>query len=144
MQLCRTNYYFTISWLLNMFRAILSLETCWAVKEQRNNKLSYTVASCRSFLYDLYYDARIHEHLVKVTPRPFYSWGTIRLFAWNRKVGVSQSRRGRWGEEKKLFPLPRMGAQFLGTPSRIVVTVPTESNAGTIFTVQDSWVLATQ
>jgi len=31
--------------------AIISLETCWAVKEQWNNKLSYTVASCWSFLY---------------------------------------------------------------------------------------------
>jgi len=28
---------------------------------QWNNKLSYTVASCWSFLWDLYYDARIHE-----------------------------------------------------------------------------------
>ena len=30
--------------------AIILLETCWAVKEQWNNKLSYTVASCWSFL----------------------------------------------------------------------------------------------
>jgi hypothetical protein len=30
--------------------AIISLETRWAVKEQRNNKLSYTVATCWSFL----------------------------------------------------------------------------------------------
>jgi hypothetical protein len=30
------------------------------------NKLSYTVASCWSFLYDLYYDARIHERQVHI------------------------------------------------------------------------------
>jgi len=40
----------------------VSLETCWAIKKHWNNKLSYTVASCWLFLYDLYYDARIHEH----------------------------------------------------------------------------------
>jgi hypothetical protein len=33
-QPCRTIYYSIVPWLLNMFRAITSLETCWAVKEQ--------------------------------------------------------------------------------------------------------------
>ena len=61
MQLCRTIHYSIVPWLLNMFRAIISLETCWAVKEPRNNKLCYTVASFWSYLLDLYYDARIHE-----------------------------------------------------------------------------------
>jgi hypothetical protein len=61
MQLCRTIYYSIAPWLVNMFRAIISLETCWAVKEQRNNKLPCTVAICWSFLEDLCYDARIHE-----------------------------------------------------------------------------------
>jgi len=46
---------------------MISLETCWAVKEQWNNKLSYTVASCWSFLQDLNYDARIHEREVPHT-----------------------------------------------------------------------------
>jgi hypothetical protein len=32
-----------------MFRAIISLETCRATKEQASNKLSYTTASCCSF-----------------------------------------------------------------------------------------------
>ena len=64
MQLCRKIYYSVVPWLLNMFRAILSLETCWAVKEQWNNKVSYTVTSCWSFLWDLYYDARVHERQV--------------------------------------------------------------------------------
>jgi hypothetical protein len=62
MQLCRTMYYSIVSWLLNMFRAILSLiirswwwaiislETYWAVKEQWNNKLPYTGPFCLSFL----------------------------------------------------------------------------------------------
>ena len=34
-----------------------------------NNKFWYTVASCRIFLYELYYDAWIHKHQVK----PLYS-----------------------------------------------------------------------
>ena len=40
----------------------VSLETCWAIKKHWNNKFYYTVASCWLFLWDLYYDARIHEH----------------------------------------------------------------------------------
>jgi len=42
----------------------VSPETCWAVKKHWNNKFYYTVASCWFFLWDLYYDARIHEHQV--------------------------------------------------------------------------------
>ena len=42
----------------------VSLETCWAIKKCWNNKFYYTVTSCWLFLYDLYYDARIHEHQV--------------------------------------------------------------------------------
>ena len=40
----------------------VSPETCWAIKKHWNNKFYYTVASCWFFLWDLYYDARIHEH----------------------------------------------------------------------------------
>ena len=40
---------------------IISLKTCTAVKEQCNNKLSYTVASRWSFLLEMYYDAWNHE-----------------------------------------------------------------------------------
>jgi len=40
----------------------VSPETCWAIKKHWNNKFYYTVASCLFFLWDLYYDARIHEH----------------------------------------------------------------------------------
>jgi len=39
----------------------VSPETCWAIKIHWNNKFYYTVASCWFFLWDLYYDARIHE-----------------------------------------------------------------------------------
>jgi len=39
-------------------------ETCWAIKKHWNNKFYYTVASCWFFLWDLYYDAQIHEHQV--------------------------------------------------------------------------------
>jgi hypothetical protein len=42
----------------------VSLETFWAIKKHWNNKFYYTVASCWLFLYDLYYDERIHEHHV--------------------------------------------------------------------------------
>jgi len=46
----------------------VSLETCSAINKHWNNKFYYTVASCWLFLYDLYYDARIHEHQVLMTP----------------------------------------------------------------------------
>jgi hypothetical protein len=36
--------------------AIISLETCWAVKKQWNNKLSYTVASCMIWYDMIWYD----------------------------------------------------------------------------------------
>jgi hypothetical protein len=53
----------------------VSLETCWAIKKHWNNKFYYTVASCWLFLYDLYCDARIHEHqalhLIKMSPCAF-------------------------------------------------------------------------
>ena len=51
-------------WWSSSWWAIISLETCWVVKEQWNNKLSYTVASRWSFLQDLHYDARIHERQI--------------------------------------------------------------------------------
>jgi hypothetical protein len=40
----------------------VSLETCWKIKKHWNSKFYYTVASCLLFLYDVYYDARIHKH----------------------------------------------------------------------------------
>jgi hypothetical protein len=40
----------------------VSLKPCWAIKEQWNDKCYYTFASCWFFLWDLYYDARIHEY----------------------------------------------------------------------------------
>jgi hypothetical protein len=43
----------------------VSLETCWAIKKHWNNKFYYTVVSFLLFLYDLYYDTRIHEHQVE-------------------------------------------------------------------------------
>ena len=49
-----------------LMMSVVSLETCWAIKKHWNNKFCYTVASCWLFLYDLYYDARIHEHHVYV------------------------------------------------------------------------------
>ena len=40
----------------------VSPKTCWTIKKHWNNKFYYTVPSCWFFLWDLYYDARIHEH----------------------------------------------------------------------------------
>jgi len=45
----------------------VSPETCWAIKKLWINKFYYTVASCLFFLWDLCYDARIHEHQVYTT-----------------------------------------------------------------------------
>ena len=50
----------TVSELLMM--GGVSPETCWAIKKHWNNKFYYTVAFCWFFLWDLCYDARIHEH----------------------------------------------------------------------------------
>jgi hypothetical protein len=52
----------------------VSLETCWAIKKHWNNKFYYTVASCWLFLYDLYYDALIHEHQIFYYLWNFTSW----------------------------------------------------------------------
>jgi hypothetical protein len=48
-----------------LMMSVVLLETCWAIKKYWNNKFYYTVASCWLFLYDLRYDARIHEHKFK-------------------------------------------------------------------------------
>ena len=42
----------------------VSPETCWASYKYGIIKCWYIVASCWIFLYELYYDARIHEHQV--------------------------------------------------------------------------------
>jgi len=47
-----------------LMMSVVSLETCWAIKKQWNNKFYYTVASCWLFLYNLYNEARTHEYQV--------------------------------------------------------------------------------
>jgi len=42
----------------------VSPETCWASYKYVVIKVWYIVTSCWSFLYELYHDARIHEHQV--------------------------------------------------------------------------------
>jgi len=42
----------------------VSPETCWASDKYGIIKFWHTVASCWIFLYESYYDARIHEHQV--------------------------------------------------------------------------------
>jgi hypothetical protein len=45
----------------------VSLKMCWAIKKHWINKFYYMFASCCFFLWDLYYDAGIHEHQVLTT-----------------------------------------------------------------------------
>jgi hypothetical protein len=67
---CNCRFWFYIRfWLpaaITVFELLMmggvSPETCWEIKKQWNNKFYYTVASCWLFLWDLYYNARIHEH----------------------------------------------------------------------------------
>jgi hypothetical protein len=42
----------------------VSPETCWASYKYGIIKFLYIVASYWIFLYELYYDARIHEHKI--------------------------------------------------------------------------------
>jgi hypothetical protein len=58
----------------------VSLETCWAIKKHLNNKFYYTVASYWVFLYDLYYDARIHERRVGIPCSTKFNLNTTQLF----------------------------------------------------------------
>ena len=59
----------------------VSPETCWAIKKRWNNKFFYTVASCWFFLWDLYYDARIHlTSTVFVIGKP--NWDRVVAGAW--------------------------------------------------------------
>jgi hypothetical protein len=60
----------------------VSLETCWAIRKQRNDKFYYTVASCWLFLYDLYYEARIHEH------QGYRPWCSLRTVSQATQIPV--------------------------------------------------------
>ena len=44
----------------------VSPETRWASYKYGIIKFLYVVASCWIFLYELYYDARIHKHQIKI------------------------------------------------------------------------------
>jgi hypothetical protein len=46
----------------------VSREVCWASYKYWIIKLWYIVASCWIFLYEFYYDSRIHEHQINVIP----------------------------------------------------------------------------
>jgi len=60
----------------------VSSETCWAIKKHWNNKFYYTVASCWHFLWDLYYDARIHGHQV---------YRTVMYVSINKQIIIFQN-----------------------------------------------------
>ena len=63
-------------------------ETCWAIKKHWNNKFYYTVAACWFFLWDLYYDARIHEHQVLQEPAFSILLFILRLFYTYLKLSL--------------------------------------------------------
>jgi len=46
--------------------ALFHPDRCWASYKYEIKKFWYFVASCLIFLYELYYDARIHEHQAKL------------------------------------------------------------------------------
>jgi len=61
--------------------------------------------------------------VVSFTPRPLYSWGKNRRYPLNRKLGGSQSRSGRYGEERNPCLYRESNP---GGPARSLVTVLTE------------------
>jgi len=68
----------------------VSPEACWAIKKQWNNKFFYTVAPCWFFLWDLYYDAQIHEHQTYLQViNPLKGWNDSNTRGWSRKIQIS-------------------------------------------------------
>jgi hypothetical protein len=61
----------------------VSPETYWAIKKHWNNKFYYTVASCWFFLWDLYYNARIHEYHAVILLNKLYR---AHLFSRSRRL----------------------------------------------------------
>jgi hypothetical protein len=78
----------------------VSLQTCRAIKKHWNNKFYYTVAFCWLFLYDLYYDAQIHEHKIFSSTLSLTSaldWvGDEPLYPGKRDV-VTIAQKAGWG-----------------------------------------------
>jgi hypothetical protein len=79
----------------------VSPETCWASYKYGIINVWYTVAPCWIFLYELYYDARIHEHQVHIILQHFsthfitgeiiaemnlVSWRHYTLILWDRHL----------------------------------------------------------
>jgi hypothetical protein len=58
----------------------VSPETCWASYKYGIIKLWYIIASCWIFLYELYYDAWIHDHQISV----FFVYCLILKATWLR------------------------------------------------------------
>jgi hypothetical protein len=68
----------------------VSPEACWAIKIHWNNKFYYTVASCWFFLWDLHYDARIHEHQTyRQVINPLKGRNDSNTRGWSRKIQIS-------------------------------------------------------
>ena len=82
----------------------VSLETCWASYKYGIIKVWYIVASCWIFLYESYYDARIHEHQVNT-----YCFSTAKMvwrirlsccFIRRLAMSIIQSRWTKWNLQK--------------------------------------------
>jgi hypothetical protein len=75
--------------------------------KQWNDKFYYTVASCWLFLYDLYYDARIHEHQASAGfgSKHFHINLQVKFF-FNNLNELSQSRGEGFALVALMFTMP--------------------------------------
>jgi hypothetical protein len=72
--------------------------------------------------------------VVSVTPRPPYSQGKNPWYPLDRRLGGSQSRNGRGGEEKNSQPPPRIEPLNPDRPARILIVIQTELLLNSILT----------
>jgi hypothetical protein len=113
----------------------VSLETCWAIKKHWNNKFYYTVASCCTFLYDLYYDARSYEYQVyKLIISSFLAPCQMRaLFFWDvthcwllvtyRRFGTASQSYLKWSSSlvQSFWTILPLKMRPIGSPETSVI-----------------------
>jgi hypothetical protein len=63
---------------------------------------------------------------VTFTVRQRYLHGNNHRHQVDKRFGGPQSRFGHWGEQKNLFASPGIEPEFLCSPSRSLVSIPTE------------------
>jgi hypothetical protein len=99
---CSCSLWFYIRFCLPA--AAMAQPSC-AIKRHWNNKFYYTLASCWFFLWDLYYDARIHEHQEhSYSTREFAGFCTWLTNLYHR--AVSGSRLQYWWQTVSTY-IPR-------------------------------------